>query len=353
MRDNVPREPKMFGFRTIKAQPTQYVIQFRNGRPRREGAGLTMLYYAPTSALVVVPTASADVPFMFEEVTADFQNVTIQGQVSYRIADPRRTAGLLDFGVDGKGRYVSEDPQNLPQRVVTEARVAVRAKLQSLTLQAALAGGEPLAQEIGTALREAPTITALGLEVLSLSVLAVKPMPETARALEAAAREDLLRRSDEAIYARRNAAVEQERAIKENELNTEVAVENKKRQISEAQIEAERAMRERRRQIEQEEMTGKISIEERKRSLVELATANAREEADAKAYGIDATMKAFAASDAKVLQALASVGMQPGQLLALAFRDLAGNAEKIGQLNVSPDLLREIMGASATSRKAA
>jgi superoxide dismutase len=100
----------MFGIRAIKAQPTQYVIQFRNGRPRREGAGLTMLYYAPTSALVVVPTASADVPFMFEEVTADFQNVTIQGQVSYRIADPRRTAALLDFGVDGKGRYVSEEP---------------------------------------------------------------------------------------------------------------------------------------------------------------------------------------------------------------------------------------------------
>ena len=44
-----------------------------------------------------------------------------------------------------------------------------------------------------------------------------------------------------------------------------------------------------------------------------------------------------------MLQALASVGMQPGQLLALAFRDLAGNAEKTGQLNLSPDLLREIM----------
>src|SRR5215469_13761381 len=118
MRDNVPREPKMFGFRAIKAQPTQYVIQFRNGRPKREGAGLTMLYYAPTSALSIVPTASTDVPFMFEEVTADFQDVTIQGQVSYRVTDPRRIVALLDFGVDRKGRYVSEDPQKLQQRVV-------------------------------------------------------------------------------------------------------------------------------------------------------------------------------------------------------------------------------------------
>jgi len=70
-------------------------------------------------------------------------------------------------------------------------------------------------------------------------------------------REELLRRADEAIYSRRNAAVEQERAIKENELNTEIAVENKKRQIKEAQMDADRAVRERRRVIEQEEMTGK------------------------------------------------------------------------------------------------
>jgi hypothetical protein len=209
----------------------------------------------------------------------------------------------------------------------------------------ALASGDRLVAQVSEALREAPVITSLGLEVLAISVLAVKPKPETARALEAEAREELLRRADEAIYARRNASVEQERAIKENELNTEIAVENKKRQIKEAQMDADRAVRERRRIIEQEEMAGKISIEERKRQLVDLATANTRQEADANAYGIDVMMKAFASSDAKVLQALASVGMQPGQLMALAFRELADNASKIGQLNMSPDLLREIMGA--------
>ena len=51
----------------------------------------------------------------------------------------------------------------------------------------------------------------------------------------------MFREADEAIYARRNSAVEQERAIKENELNTEIAVENKKRQIRETQMDAERA----------------------------------------------------------------------------------------------------------------
>jgi SPFH domain / Band 7 family len=337
------QERLMFGFRFLKAQPTQYVIQFRNGIPRREGAGLSLLYFAPTSSLVVVSTASVNEPFIFEEVTADYQDVTVQGQVTYRVADPRRTAALLNFTLDAKGRYVSEDPQKLSQRLMDQVRVAMRTDLHAMALKDALTSGERLVTQVSATLRDAPTVVSLGLEILGLAILAIKPKPETARALEAEARESLLRRADEAIYARRNSAVEQERATKENELNTEIAVENKKRQIKEAQMDAERAVRERRRQIEQEEMTGKIGIEERKRELVDLSASNARQEADAKAYGIDVMMKAFAASDAKVLQALASVGMQPGQLMALAFRDLADNATKIGQLNLSPDLLREIM----------
>ena len=335
----------MFGVRFIKTQPNQYVIQFRNGQPHRQGAGLSILYFAPTSTLVVVPTASVNVPFMFAETTSDYQEITVQGQVTYRITDPMRTAKLLNFALDSAGRYVSDDPQKLSQRVIDQVQVAMRAQLQLMPMKDALAGGDRLVVQVSETLLTAPVMTSLGLEVLAISVLAIKPKPETARALEAEAREELLRRADEAIYARRNASVEQERAIKENELNTEIAVENKKRQIKEAQMDADRAVRERRRVIEQEEMAGKISIEERKRELVELATANTRQEADAKAYGIDVMMKAFAASDAKVLQALASVGMEPGKLMALAFRELADNASKIGQLNMSPDLLREIMGA--------
>jgi hypothetical protein len=36
--------------------------------------------------------------------------------------------------------------------------------------------------------------------------------------------------------------------------------------------------------------------------------------------------------------------MKPEQLIAFAFQELAGKAEKIGQLNITPDLLRELMG---------
>jgi hypothetical protein len=35
--------------------------------------------------------------------------------------------------------------------------------------------------------------------------------------------------------------------------------------------------------------------------------------------------------------------MDSGQLVALAFKELAENADKIGQLNVSPDLLNALL----------
>jgi hypothetical protein len=35
--------------------------------------------------------------------------------------------------------------------------------------------------------------------------------------------------------------------------------------------------------------------------------------------------------------------MQPGQLIAQAFSGIAEKAEKIGQLNVSPDLLSQLI----------
>ncbi len=186
-------------------------------------------------------------------------------------------------------------------------------------------------------------IVSLGLEVLGLSILAIKPTPETARALEAETREKLFREADEAIYARRNSAVEQERAIKENELNTEIAVENKKRQIRETQMEANRAVQEKESLLKKEALEANIGLEDRRKSLVALAAENAKVEADARAYGVSSTMKALSTADAKILQALASTAMKPEQLIAFAFQELAGKADKIGQLNISPDLLRELL----------
>ena len=334
----------MIGIKFIKVQPTTYLLQYRGGNIVREGLGLSFFYYGPTTSLVAVPVASTDTPFIFQETTADFQAVTIQGQVTYRISEPKRLAALLNYTLEKDGdTYVSEDPEKLPERVIHVINVIARAELQKLPLREAIRASDTLVQAVKARLVAAEEITSLGLEVLGLSILAIKPTPETARALEAETREQLFREADEAVYARRNSAVEQERAIKENELNTEIAVENKKRQIRETQMEAERTVQEKKHLVLKEALEANIGMEDRRKSLVALAAENAKAEADARAYGVSSTMKALGSADAKILQALATTGMKPEQLIAFAFQELAGRADKIGQLNISPDLLRELL----------
>src|SRR5947209_9788705 len=98
----------MFGIRYYKAAPTTFVMQFVNGRVEREGTGLSFFYFAPQTTLVAVPVGSTDVPFIFNQTTADFQAVTVQGHLTYRVADPRRLAALLDYSVRPDGGQRSE-----------------------------------------------------------------------------------------------------------------------------------------------------------------------------------------------------------------------------------------------------
>jgi hypothetical protein len=310
-----------------KNPPTTYVLHYRNGAVRREGPGLAFWYFRPSSTIVAIPLASRDVPFAFSEVTADFQPVTMQGQLTYRVADPRRLAGLLDFSVQSTGQYISDDPEKVPDRLIQTAQIFARKVVQRLTLREALVSSDTLVAEVVASLREAEPVRMLGVEILALTVLAIKPTPDIARALEADARETLQRQADEAIYTRRKASVEQERRIKETELETEVAVQEKQRQIRETQIAAD------------------ISVEERRSVLVERRSENERRDADTRAYALQATLEPVRNVDWRTLMAVGGAA-DPKLMIALAFRELAENAAKIGEINVTPDLLKSLITSS-------
>jgi hypothetical protein len=337
----------MFGFRYVKASPSTYIIQYKNGKAIREGAGLSFWYFAPNASLVSIPMESVDAPFMFQEVSSDFQVVTVQGQVTYRVSAPTTLASLMNFTLKPDGTYASEDRTKLPQRVVNAVQVQLRSVLQGQTLQQLLQASDHLVQVVRQGLQRPDGLASLGLELVNLSILAVKPNPETARALEAQVREQILKKADDATYARRNAAIEQERAVKENELNTEIAMEAKKRQIREAQLEAEQAVLTKRQAIQDQDMAGRITLEEKNKELTAARAANAQTEADAKAYGVAATMKAIQGIDPRVLQALMVGQADSNVLIAQAFQGLAANAERIGELNISPDLLQQLTQSRA------
>ena len=89
----------LLGFTFIKVQPTDYVLLYQKGKLVREGAGLAFFYFAPTSSIIRIPVGSTDVPFIFKEVTSDFQEVSIQGQITYSITDPKKLSQLMNFNL--------------------------------------------------------------------------------------------------------------------------------------------------------------------------------------------------------------------------------------------------------------
>src|SRR3954454_11990137 len=204
----------MFSF--AKFGPTDYVIHFRQGRIRREGRGLSFFYWVPTSSIVSVPVASSDLPFVFQLLTGDFQTVTVQGQLTYRVVEPRKLAELLNFTVNRSGRYVSSDPEKLGQRLINEAQTLSAAVVAKRPLRDVLRSAEDLGASIISGLRASDSAQMLGVEPVRVSIVAVTATPEMGRALEAEAREQLQQQADMAVYARRNNAVAEERKIKES-----------------------------------------------------------------------------------------------------------------------------------------
>lgn len=311
----------MLGIEFVKLDPTVYVLHYRGGRLVREGPGLSVLYFAPVSTVAAVSLGTVDLPFAFQEATADFQTVTLQGQLSYRVAEPKRLASVLNYSVDGRGKHVSDDPEKLGERLLVEAQSAMRGLVQARGLRAVLTEVEALAAGGLAGLKASALIDAHGVEMLGLSLVSVRPTPETAKALEAGAREALLRESDEAIYARRKAAVEQERAIKETELDTERVVDERKRALREAQLGAE------------------VTLERKRAALVEQRAANDKQATDSKAYAIERTLAPYRDVDWRLLMALGGEGGDGRFMMAAALERFADNAGKIGQLTITPELL--------------
>lgn len=333
----------MFGINFIKFDAMTYVIHYKHGSIKREGKGLSFFYYAPTSSITAIPLGSKDIQFIFNETTKDFQTITIQGQITYAIADPKQLSELLDFTLTNNHKVNENNFEKLNQRLNNEAQTSTSAFIQSLTLKEALRSAKSISERIREGITGSNAVKLLGVSVLSVDVLAVKATPEMAKALEAETRESLQRDADQAIYERRNFAVEQERKIKESELNTEIAVQEKQKQINAKQWEIKVADAEKARKLREMKMEADLSVEEQKTKLIQLQVENDKKMADSKGYALEKTLLPYKELDWKTLMAMKGENVSALDNIAFAFRELAENSDKIGTLNITPDLLETVI----------
>lgn len=278
-----------------KGEPNTYTVCYRDGKIIRHGAGINFLYSPLTTTIVAVPMASQESHFIFNETTADYQEISIQGSFTYRLSDPLEVSSQLNFTVHPKThRYKSMDPEKLVQRVVNAVQAHTRSEVSQLALEGALTEVKDLSKIVFDNVVLSPELKTLGIVLEGLHFTAVKATPEMQKALEADYRESLNKRADQAIYDRRKAAVEEERKIRESEMSTDVELEN------------------------------------RRKALVDTQARNSLILAEAEAKGEELKLSPY--------------GNIPTQaLVGLALKEWATNAGTIDNLSITPDLLTKVV----------
>ncbi|HBF21013.1 MAG TPA: membrane protease subunit, stomatin/prohibitin, partial [Cryomorphaceae bacterium] len=132
----------MLGLNYIQFDSMNYVIHYQNGKIRKEGRGLSFFYFGPKSSIVSIPLESNDFQFNFRETTMDYQEVVLQGQVTYKVAHPKLLAEALDFTVNKSGNYIKKDYEKIQQRIINEAQTSSGGLIQTLNLKEAIRNHE-------------------------------------------------------------------------------------------------------------------------------------------------------------------------------------------------------------------
>ncbi|MFD3441021.1 SPFH domain-containing protein [Streptomyces sp. NPDC058685] len=320
---------RRFGWRHLRSAPTAHVRHHRRGELVHDGAGLSFWYRALTAALCEIPVDDREESMAFHARTADFQDVTVQATVTYRISEPSTAASRLDFSVDPDTGVWRGAPLEQISTLLTEtAQQHALDVLARTPLAAALTDGVAAVRErMSDGLAGEPRLAATGIAVVAVRVVALRPEPEVERALRTPAREQIQQEADRATYERRAVAVERERAIAENELASKIELARREEQLVE-----QRGTNARREAEETAAADGVRAAAEAART-VRLATAEAeaaREVGDARAHAQAAWLRVHAEVDASTLHALTG-------------SRLAENLPRIDSLTVSPDVLTGLL----------
>jgi regulator of protease activity HflC (stomatin/prohibitin superfamily) len=211
-------------YRHVRSEPSAYLLHYRKGTLRRHGRGLAFWFQPLSAAIAEVPVDDREQPIILRGRTGDFQELIVQGTISYRVNDPVTLASRIDFSLDLRtGRYLREPLEQLAGLVTQLAQQFALNVIAKTPLVTVLKDGvERIQAQIWEGLRDSSELRGMGIEVVAVRISDLSATSEMAKALEAPTRESIQQEADEATFARRAAAVEKERTIAENELQNKI-----------------------------------------------------------------------------------------------------------------------------------
>jgi regulator of protease activity HflC (stomatin/prohibitin superfamily) len=323
--------------RHFRAEPTAYVLRYRRGKLRARGPALSFWFLPGHSAVAEVPLDDRELPFVFHARSADFQQLMVQGVITFRFSDPEKVAHRVDFTVDlGSGNWTEAPLEQVQGLLVQMAQQYVIDDLLSIELRRILADGvAPIRDRIASGLAAEQTLGDLGIEIVATRVAALSPAQDVDKALAQPTREAIHQQADEATFARRAQAVENERAISENELHNKIELARR-----EEELVTREGTNERRRAQEQaaaNEILAKATDDEQR--MISKRRADGVRELEA------------AKLEAERQRAEIQAGLGAQILVALAVRELAASLGKVEHLAITPELITPLLARLGAPRQ--
>lgn len=321
--------------RHLRAESSSHVLCHRAGSLVRSGRGLSFWFLPMTASIAEVPVDDRELPLAVRARSADFQDVTVQGVLTYRVIDPVALAEHVDFSIDtARGVHLKQPLEKIALHLAQLAQQHASEWIGRTPLREVLRDGPSTVRErVHAALASDEGVARIGLGVASVRISGVAPTPDLERALEAPMRERIQQEADEAAFARRAMAVEKERAIQENELQSQIELARREEQLI-----AQRGSNDKRQAIEEAEA---------KRIAADGDAARLRTSSEAQATSIRNV------EGARVEQERERMAIQkdvpPIVLAALAARELAGKLSRIDHLHLGSDALLPLLSELASA----
>src|SRR6266700_7903467 len=101
---------KRYGFmRHLRSDASVHVARYRNGRLVKSGRGLAFWFTMHRASVAELPMDDRNMVLFFKGRSKDFQAVTVQGNLTWRVVDPNVLGTRIDFSIDLKtGRHITK-----------------------------------------------------------------------------------------------------------------------------------------------------------------------------------------------------------------------------------------------------
>lgn len=311
---------RYFGFMAhLRSDASSHVIHYNAGKIVKSGRGLSFWFLPQSASLAELPVDDREMSLFVKGRSKDFQDMAVQGNISWHIANADQTAERIDFTIAlTNGILITDSIDKIESRIVGLVNQAAVQYFAEAEVRGLLdAGLDPIRDRIEKALINAQALTDIGIEIVAVRLSKISPSAELERALQTPTFESLQQKADEAVFERRALAVDKERAIAENELANKTELAKRETQLISQEAENTRARA--------------ISVAEA-----------GQIEADAEAHRITTIQGAQSKSESDRIAIYRDLPSHV--LMGLAALEFAGKMKGVNNLNVTPDLLSALIG---------